>query len=175
MLCTSVEGGKKPAPTPYLVGVHPLAAARYIDHSPPATATRVGPGWVCQPVKPPGWIVSTWKTMSQAVAPQVICGWIPGTCTFTRTFTVPFFVFTRTVRVTVTAFGVPSTSGSVALPTEPRAGYTLTAFDPGVPNATPMHTDRAIGAMARAMTTALLFIGSPLSWLMRRYSLICEG
>jgi len=59
----------------------------------------------------------------------------------------------------VTAFGVPSTIGSVALPTEPRAGYTLTAFDPGVPNATPMLTNRAMtGATATPMTTVLLFM-----------------
>src|SRR5688500_20113247 len=114
MLWTSVEGCRNPDPTAYLVGVQPLVAARYIVPSPPATATRVGPGWVCQPVKPPGWIVSTWNTMSHAVAPQVMCGCIPGTCTFTRALTVPCFVFTRTVRVTVTAFGVPSTSGSDA-------------------------------------------------------------
>src|SRR5687767_5375886 len=115
MLCTSVEGCKKPAPVAYLVGVHPLPPARYIDPSPPATATKVGPGWVCQPVKPPGLMVSTWNTMSQAVAPHVMYGCIPGTCTLTRVLTVPCFVFTRTVRVTVTAFGVPSTIGSVAL------------------------------------------------------------
>ena len=85
-----------------------------------------------------------WNTMSHAVAPQVMCGCIPGTCTFTRALTVPCFVFTRTVRVTVTAFGVPSTIGSVALPTEPRAGYTPTAPEPGVPIRNADVTNRAI-------------------------------
>ena len=102
-----------------------------------------------------------------------MCGCIPGTCTFTRALTVPCFVFTRTVRVTVTAFGVPSTIGSVALPTEPRAGYTPTAPEPGVPYATPMLTNKAMmGMMAAPMTTVLFFIGEPLSGCVCRHCLI---
>src|SRR5688572_33349247 len=163
MLWTSVEGCKKPAPVPYLVGVHPLPPPRYIDPSPPATATNVGPGWVCQPVKPPGWIVSTWNTMSQAVAPQAMSGCTPGTWNLTRDLTVPCFVFTRTVRVIVTFRGVPRTiCGAAAPPRVPRAVYALTAPDPGVPNATPMLTKRAIGTRAAPMTTVLLFIFAPL-------------
>ncbi|MBA3433790.1 MAG: hypothetical protein H0U08_06820 [Actinobacteria bacterium] len=65
---------------------------------------------------------------------------------------------TRTVRVMVTVFGVARTICSVALPTVPRAVYTLDAPDPGVPNATPMLTDRATMARAAPMTTVLLFM-----------------
>src|SRR5687768_15378533 len=121
MLWTSVEGCRNPDPTAYLVGVQPLVAARYIVPSPCATATKVGAGWVCQPVKPPGWIVSTWNTMSQAAAPQALSGCTPGSWNLTRDLTVPCFVFTRTVRVIVTFRGVPRTiCGAAAPPSVPR-------------------------------------------------------
>src|SRR4026207_707802 len=85
MLWTSVGGCMKPAPVAYLTDGPPdLAGHRaappvaslppgqpdiacYSVPSPCATATNVGPGWVCQPVYPPGWMVSCWYAVSQAV------------------------------------------------------------------------------------------------------------
>src|SRR4029078_157986 len=110
MLWTSVGGCMKPAPVAYLTDGQPDIAWDSVP-SPCATATNVGPGWVCQPVYPPGWIVSCWYAVSQAVvSPHDIKGVTVGEVKVTVFGTPLPFPRTRTVFVAVAVLGTPITT-----------------------------------------------------------------
>src|SRR6266496_3146720 len=88
-LCTSSPESMKPEPVSYKVGVQVGSSAWYTDAVPCRTVTILGPGWLCQPIMPPGTNVLTRLWTSTLSFVRIVTLASPAFCTLIGSSNVP--------------------------------------------------------------------------------------